>query len=591
MRPMPGRAVTFVANENFIIIVRVFTSHCSCHANYVGDQGTTTPPSIHIISSTTFHTLHIIPAAHLEPYSQPPVHTNINVSTSALSALSITNKITNTAQATSVSLGLGVDTANTHNAGHTGYSNANTHPDAGGGSGTVSHHEGPARDSPRPVFALSGRLLAYASFVAVAPSLLASVSADSTANNSSRRLSSSSSASAGTPSSLSSSSSPFGRGLGLGAMGMGRLSGMTQAADVGQAAARVGEGAMRVGESVLGGMKFLGGMALEAARSRVGAPVGGVATGGGAAPEGRLGAYARSGSSLSGSPVNARFVSRSAPDENSALSMGENLRDRRRYSGVSALSTWDPRVPAPASVSAGSSPNSGAPHLATVAPATRPTTESGHFITVLDLGALLRGGGHEGVLGRSGSAAPIKIAEFNASRSQPVADVQFAGDGTGVGVVLRDGHAVRLFRLQPMPRALRDARAMANEGERDMVGHARHAYDLYRGRTSAVVEGVDWARDGRWVAVGTRNRTVHVFAVNPYGGRPDVRTHLEGRVRNGDVLVSFLVWLWVVDFMLADHMCDMLIGARRGQGTSVGAVAGHERDRGPTRLTARVHFH
>ncbi|KAF8161700.1 hypothetical protein B0H34DRAFT_702189 [Crassisporium funariophilum] len=63
-----------------------------------------------------------------------------------------------------------------------------------------------------------------------------------------------------------------------------------------------------------------------------------------------------------------------------------------------------------------------------------------------------------------------------------------------------------------------------------------HVYELRRGRTSAVVENVDWAKDGRWLAIGTRKRTVHVFPVNPYGGTADVASHLEGRVRNVDVI-------------------------------------------------------
>ena len=57
-----------------------------------------------------------------------------------------------------------------------------------------------------------------------------------------------------------------------------------------------------------------------------------------------------------------------------------------------------------------------------------------------------------------------------------------------------------------------------------------HLYDLRRGHTSAVVEGVDWAQDG--LAIGTRNRTVHVFPVNRYGGKVNVKNPLEGRVRN-----------------------------------------------------------
>ena len=66
-------------------------------------------------------------------------------------------------------------------------------------------------------------------------------------------------------------------------------------------------------------------------------------------------------------------------------------------------------------------------------------------------------------------------------------------------------------------------------------------YDLRRGRTSATVEGVELADDSRWIAVGTRKRTVHIFPTNPYGGKPDHRSHLEGRVRNPIDLVSVSV--------------------------------------------------
>ncbi|KAH7902822.1 hypothetical protein BJ138DRAFT_271896, partial [Hygrophoropsis aurantiaca] len=55
---------------------------------------------------------------------------------------------------------------------------------------------------------------------------------------------------------------------------------------------------------------------------------------------------------------------------------------------------------------------------------------------------------------------------------------------------------------------------------------------LRRGHTSAIVEGVELSSDGRWAAVGTRKRTVHIFPINPYGGAPDSRSHLEGRVCN-----------------------------------------------------------
>ncbi|SRR5260221_7508285 len=65
-----------------------------------------------------------------------------------------------------------------------------------------------------------------------------------------------------------------------------------------------------------------------------------------------------------------------------------------------------------------------------------------------------------------------------------------------------------------------------------------HLYDLRRGRTSAVVENLDWATDGRWIAVSTQKRTVHIFATNPYGGQPDGQSHVKGRVCNSPKSVS-----------------------------------------------------
>lgn len=65
-----------------------------------------------------------------------------------------------------------------------------------------------------------------------------------------------------------------------------------------------------------------------------------------------------------------------------------------------------------------------------------------------------------------------------------------------------------------------------------------HLYNLRRGRTHAVVDGLDWANDGRWFAMGTRKRTVHVFAVNPNGGVPDKMSHMGGRVFDPSSQVS-----------------------------------------------------
>ena len=84
--------------------------------------------------------------------------------------------------------------------------------------------------------------------------------------------------------------------------------------------------------------------------------------------------------------------------------------------------------------------------------------------------------------------------------------------------------------------------------------------ETVRGRTSAVVEGADWSKDGlgRWLAIGTRKHTVHVFPVNPYshGGKTDIASHLEGRVRNVDAIVRFV---FLIGFYIYLLLCFRII--------------------------------
>ena len=120
--------------------------------------------------------------------------------------------------------------------------------------------------------------------------------------------------------------------------------------------------------------------------------------------------------------------------------------------------------------------------------------------------------------------------------------------------ITRDGHLVKIFKPHPTPSVLLYVRSAALEkaaltsdnasgrfgfGDLDRMS-ASQVYELHCGYPTAVMEGFDWARDGRWTALGTRNRTVHVFAVNPYGGSPDVKSHLEARVRNVELVVRYI---------------------------------------------------
>lgn len=238
-------------------------------------------------------------------------------------------------------------------------------------------------------------------------------------------------------------------------------------------------------------------------------------------------------------------MSWSAPDTKGAEEAAQALRERR-YSSTSNVSGWDQRTGNNDALSSGETSPHPNQHLTTVAPHTKPVAENGHYVTVLDLLPLLSG--------RKG-AAPRKVDEFSASRSQMVVDLKFTADGTSLAVALRNGHAVRVFKLHPAPSVMLRAQAatlMALDVEHGVAGmggdtgrRATQVYELYRGRTTTV-EDVNWTKDGRWFGVGTRNRTIHVFPVNPYGGKSDIQSHIEGRVRNVEVTVRYSLGIVVI---------------------------------------------
>jgi len=178
---------------------------------------------------------------------------------------------------------------------------------------------------------------------------------------------------------------------------VGKVTNMTQA--------ELGQAALKVGETVLGGMKFLGGMAYDAAKSRVS---------GGGGDMGRLGGEGF----VSG--VGGRFVSRSAPDTSEGNDGAQRLRERR-FSNVSTISGH---------------------HITTVAPSTTSitTASGGYYITVLDLSPLLVSAGKEAASSVTNVVMPIRIDEFISSRSQPVAVLYFSTDGTSLAVIQRDGY-------------------------------------------------------------------------------------------------------------------------------------------------------
>lgn len=65
-----------------------------------------------------------------------------------------------------------------------------------------------------------------------------------------------------------------------------------------------------------------------------------------------------------------------------------------------------------------------------------------------------------------------------------------------------------------------------------LMASVHHLYILHRGDTSARVQDMCFSSDSRWAAVSTLRGTTHVFAISPYGGNVDVRTHATPHVVN-----------------------------------------------------------
>ena len=274
--------------------------------------------------------------------------------------------------------------------------------------------------------------------------------------------------------------------------------------------ADIGNAALKVGGGLLSGMKTLGGIAVAAARGE------------------------RSTSTSVDTSGLRKFFSRSAP----AAPSPSGTRHSRSPSDVSQAGNEDRS-------------NRRLSPTKTERPIRLDTTH----ITILDLQPLLED---------RENGRPERLSDFTVPSGQVIAGRKFTEDGTSLSVVPGDGGTVRLYQIRPTSSVLRSAslnrgvqsdrnRSGTNLTRKDSSGSVEsrssssedsssssapwHIYDLRRGRTSGIIESVNHSTDGRWAGITTRKRTIHVFATNPYGGKPDDASHTEGKVKNVDTIV------------------------------------------------------
>ncbi|KAF9203977.1 hypothetical protein BGZ49_005838 [Haplosporangium sp. Z 27] len=106
------------------------------------------------------------------------------------------------------------------------------------------------------------------------------------------------------------------------------------------------------------------------------------------------------------------------------------------------------------------------------------------------------------------------IAHFK-PHDHPISGCRFSPSGRLLLTVSRHGNVFHVHEVRPI----------SGTG-------SRHMYKLARGITHASVEDIVFNEDETWVAVTTSRGTTHLYAINPFGGSPDVGAHMYSGVVN-----------------------------------------------------------
>ncbi|QRV90460.1 hypothetical protein RhiJN_18478 [Ceratobasidium sp. AG-Ba] len=157
---------------------------------------------------------------------------------------------------------------------------------------------------------------------------------------------------------------------------------------------------------------------------------------------------------------------------------------------------------------------------------TRPTSSQGH-VTVVDLAPLLTDRGRSALP----AAVPRRIVQHHATPGQALTALSFSRSGNMLAVSGADGVYVRVFEVRPKGRYSTGGPQDVGPSSDKDTGSLWHWYDLQRGVTRRRITNIAWSADSKWVTVVTVRGTLHVYAINPYGGVPTGPSHLLGSRR------------------------------------------------------------
>ncbi|KAG0346931.1 Breast carcinoma amplified sequence 3 [Podila humilis] len=119
------------------------------------------------------------------------------------------------------------------------------------------------------------------------------------------------------------------------------------------------------------------------------------------------------------------------------------------------------------------------------------------------------------VIIRDISLAGMPVVAHFKPHDHPISGCKFSPSGRLLLTVSRHGNVFHIHEV----------RSSSGSG-------TRHLYKLARGITHATVEDIVFNEDETWVAVTTSRGTTHLYAINPFGGSPDVGAHMYSGVVN-----------------------------------------------------------
>ncbi|TXT05902.1 hypothetical protein VHUM_03663 [Vanrija humicola] len=109
------------------------------------------------------------------------------------------------------------------------------------------------------------------------------------------------------------------------------------------------------------------------------------------------------------------------------------------------------------------------------------------------------------------------------AKEYPISFLSFSPRSSRLFAATSDGRSFHLLDVRPRGGSV---------AKRSCKGEVWVSYILRRGNTSGVVRSVSWSSDERWIAVGTGKGTIHVFPINPSGGKPSASSHTSAKVPN-----------------------------------------------------------